>query len=69
MKPATVQAPAFITEQTGVTTIMICEAHPRNWIEEHYINGQQPDTTQFCNCCTSDCSELCGSCDKNTGAE
>jgi len=69
MKPTTVQAPRFITEQTGATSIMVCEAHPRNWIEEHYLNGQEPDTTQFCNCCMDDCPELCGSCNKNTGAE
>jgi hypothetical protein len=69
MKPVILEAPAFITEQTGATMIMVCEAHPRNWIEEQYIKGQEPDTTQFCNCCTGDCTPFCRSCDnKEVGA-
>ena len=63
MKAMLGKAPAYLIDATGVTEILICPAHPKNWIEEYLANGEHPDTSQFCNCCTDDCSPFCRSCD------
>jgi hypothetical protein len=64
MKPIMQKAPAHIVSISGIIDIIVCPDHRNNWIEEQYTQGQLLDTTQFCNCCTDDCSDLCQMCNR-----
>jgi len=64
MKPILQNATAQIKSISGIQTIIVCPDHRNNWIEEQYTQGQLLDTTQFCNCCTADCSDLCQMCNR-----
>jgi len=64
MEPQLQNRPAVLLNETEATQILACPAHPNNWIELHFLNGKHPDTTQFCNCCTGDCTPFCRNCDE-----
>ena len=42
---------------------LICPLHPRVWCEEFTENGEYPDTIEFCECCSGDCTPFCKNCD------
>ena len=43
--------------------ILVCPKHPKIWCQNFTENGEYPDTTDFCDCCTGDCdTPYCKSC-------
>lgn len=68
MKPVTGKATEQMTRLYDVTDLLMCPSHPRMWVEEFTVNGEHPDTTVFCSCCSGECSvdeeDDCDSCNK-----
>lgn len=56
------KAPQEWTDAVGITEIVICPEHPQNFMEIYLNHGELPDASEFCDCCTGDCSSFCRNC-------
>jgi hypothetical protein len=68
MKSVIGKAPAEWTDEVGITEIVVCPEHRMSYREIYLNNGQLPDTSEFCDCCTGECSPFCKSCDQHEEA-